>query len=129
MKSLLNNVRAAIVALSSISLLAPSAVLAKSPPAGHVTSQSRISSSMASTPTTIRSSNGLSSDKISNLSVSSNISGDSQGGGGHIHRTPAVATSTVGSGVSKISQLKSPWDSTVLPAGGGSVKGVAGIRS
>jgi hypothetical protein len=127
MKSLLNNVRAAIVALSSISLMAPSAVLAKSPAGGHVTSQSRISSSMASAPT-IRSSNGLSSDKISNLSVSSNITGNSQPGGGHIHNPPVVS-STVGSGTSKVSGLTSPWDSKVIPTGGGSVKGVAAVRS
>jgi hypothetical protein len=126
MKSLLNNLRAAVVALSSISFMAPSVVLAKSPAAGHVTSQSRISSSMSSTSTTIRSSNGLSSDKISNLSVNSNISGNSQPGG-HPHNSPA-ANSTIGSGVSKVSGLTSPWDSKVIPTGG-SVKGVASVRS
>jgi len=129
MKSLLNNLRAAVVALSSISLVTPSTIWAKSPAAGHVTSQARISSSMASTPTTIHSSNGLSSDKSPNLSVNSSISGNSQpGGGGHIHN-PSVGSSTVGSGTSKVSGLTSPWDSKVIPTGGGSVKGVAGVRS
>lgn len=99
MKSLLNSVRAAIVALSTTGLIAHSGAWAKSPAGGHVTSQARISSSTGPTPTTIRSSNGLSSDKISNLSVSSAISGNSQGGGGHIHN-PSVGSSTVGSGTS-----------------------------
>jgi hypothetical protein len=128
MKSLLNSFRAAVVALSATGLIAPRGAWAKSPAGGHVTSQARISSSVASTPTTIHSSNGLSSDKISNLSVNSSNSNNSQSGGGHIHN-PSVGGSTIGSAVSKISQLKSPWDSATLPVGGGKVKGAAGIRS
>jgi hypothetical protein len=128
MKSLLNNFRVAVVALSSISVVAPSAVWAKTQVANRGTSQARLSSSMTSTPVTIRSSNGRSSDKISNLSVSSAIFGNSQSGGGHPHK-PSNAGATVGNGISRVSQLKSPWDSTVLPAGGGNVKGVPNVRS
>jgi len=106
MKSMLNSFRAATVALSSISLMAPSAVLAKSPAGGHVTSQARISASTSSTPTTIRSSNGLSSDKISNLSVNSTISGSSQPGG-YGHRGSSIASSTVGNGASTVSAANS----------------------
>ena len=126
MKSRLNNFRRMVVALASISLLTPSAVWAKTQIASRGTSQARVSSS--STSTTIRSSNGLVSDKISSLSVNSTISGNSQPGG-YGHRNSSTATSTIGNGASKVSGLTSPWDSKVIPAGGGSVKGVPNVRS
>src|SRR5262249_46292632 len=82
----------------------------------------------SSTSTTIRSSNGLASDKISNLSVNSTISGNAQPGG-YGHRNSSTATSTFGNGTSKVSGLTSPSDSKVIPAVGGSVKGVTNVRS
>ena len=129
MISLVKKFHAVIVGLSAISLLSSSAIWAKTPAGGssHVVSQPRISS-MGSAPTTIYSSNGLASDKISNSSLNSAISGNSPSGGGHPH-TSSASSSSIGSSVSKVSGSSSPRDSNVIPAGGGSVKGVTNVHT